>query len=800
MLVNYFKVAFRNLLRQKEYSIINILGLTIGIAAFIMIMLYVQYELGFDKNIPNNENIYRCVELQYPEGIDDQHVAVTMSPLGQTLVENFPEITDMVRLWFVWKMPIMTAKGEVINQDFVSFADSNVFNMFGVKLISGDEKTALVNPKNIVLSERAAKKIFGSIDNAMNQIITIFGYEGFKVSGIMENSPKTTHFPFEALISMTTGENLFPWWDSWGSNSLATYVKLQDNVDYKKLNKKLKPFLLKYREIPDDEQERFFDLYLQPLKEIHLKSSHIKFQVLNFNQGNINTVYIFSIIALLIIIIACVNYINIAIARSMKQAREVGMRKVMGATKRSLIYRFLSESFILTFISVVLSILLVELLLPFFSDILNIELQIDLINNWMLNIGLLVLLFIISLMSGAYPAFYLTRFRPIKVLKGNLGESEMKSGIMSKILVVFQFIVSIALIFSIIALNKQINFVLNKDLGYNPNNVYNISLQNNNDSDDLKQLKENLLQNPNIVGAAVCSNYNGVAGTQGGVMVDDTANTALMMRYGYVDYNFFDVMEMQIIAGRNFSKSYSLDKENSVIINEATANTLGWENPLDKVFEPFYMDTLHKRKVIGVVKDYHYFSLRTKIEPAVYFIYPEEFRNLVVRVKNTENITQYIEESWQKIFPGKPLEMNLVNEILEKNYRGERRMMELFGYFTILSLIICSLGLYGLTSLLIQQKRKEIGIRKVLGSPVSHLVFLLAKNFLILVIVAAAISLPLAWYFMNDLINGFAYRTEISWYIYVIALLSTLIIAMLTIIYHTYKAANSNPIDSIKCE
>ncbi|MCF8228791.1 MAG: ABC transporter permease [Bacteroidales bacterium] len=799
MIINYLKVAFRNLVRQKGYSIINILGLTIGIAAFIMIMLYVQYELSFNEHIPNKDRLYRCVELQHPDGIDDQHVAVTMAPLAETLVENFPEITNAVRLWSVWELPITTRSGEVINQGFVSFTDSTIFELFGVGLLRGDPETALSEPKNLIMSEKTARKLFGSIDSAMNQILTVYGYEGFKVTGIMENCPENAHFRYEVLISMSTAYQAFPWFGGWGSNTLDTYVQLAENVDHKELSKKFKPFLLEYREVPEEEQESFFDLYLQPLDDIHLKSGHIKFQVMNYNQGNYYTVVVFAIIAILIVIIACINYINISIARSMKQAREVGMRKVLGATRGSLVSRFLGESFILTFIAVILSLLLVEIFLPYFNDILSIDLQADFAGNWLLNVGLLVLLFVISLISGSYPAFYLSRFKPVTVLKGKLGETEQKSGIMSKGLVVFQFVVSIALIFSIMVLYRQIHYVLNKDLGYNPEKTYNIELHNNNDPDDIRLFKEKLLQNPGITGVAAASNYNGVAGNQSTIHVDDSTETAIMMRFGYVDYDFFDVMGMQLSMGRNFDKSYSLDDEEAVIINEAAASTLGWEQPIGKTFMPFY-DTIHTRKVIGVIKDYHYYSLRSKIEPAVYIIYPEEFRRIVVRVREDGKQKKYIEQIWNEVFPGRPFEMHSVENILKSSYRGERRMMELFGYFAILSFIISSLGLYGLTSFIIQQKRKEIGIRKVLGSSAVQVVYLITKNFLKLVLIAAVIALPLAWYFMDDLLNNFAYRSGVAWYIFIFALLISVLVASLTIIYHAVRAANANPVDAIKYE
>ncbi|MCF8235459.1 MAG: ABC transporter permease [Bacteroidales bacterium] len=801
MFWNYLKIAFRNLVRQKSYSLINIFGLTIGIAAFLMIMLYVQHELSYNSHIPNKDRLYRCVELQFPDGIDDQHVAVTMVPLGETLMENFPEITNFVRLWNLGEIPIGTRDGTILNQNFVSFTDTTVFELFGVELIRGDEETALVEPRSIIFSEKTAKKFFGSVDSAMNQIVTLFGFEGFKVTGVMENPPVNTHYRYEVLISMSTAYDMFDWFGGWESNMLDTYVQLSENADHRELSKKFKPFLLEYREISEEEQESFFDLYLQPVDVIHLKSGHIKFQVMNYRQGSAQSVLIFIIIAVLIVVIACVNYINIAIARSMKQAREVGMRKVLGASRSSLMYRFFGESFLLTVISIAFSLLLVEIFLPYFNDILRVDLQMDLAGNWMLNIGLLALLVLISLISGAYPAFYLSRFRPIKVLKGSLSDNDMKSGWLSKGLVVFQFVVSIALIFSIMALYKQINFLMNKDLGYNPDNVYAVSLHNNNDPDDLRQLKEKLLQKPKITGVAAASYYNGVAGNQSTIQVIDSAETSIMMRFGYVDYDFLDMMGMQIVEGRNFDESYAMDSLEAVIVNRAAVETLGWENPLEQSFTPFY-DTLHNRKVIGVVEDYHYYSLHSKIEPAVYIIYPEEFRQMMVRVNGEMNneASEYIEESWKEIFPGRPFEMHVVENLIQNSYRGEQRMMELFGYFAIISLIISSLGLYGLTTFIIQQKRKEIGIRKVLGSSSVQVILMLMIRFLKLVFIAGLIALPLAWYFMDDILAGFAYRAGISWYIFVIAMLVSLVIATITILYHATRAANSNPVDAISYE
>ena len=425
MFVNYIKIALRVLVRQRTYTLINITGLTVGIASFVLILLYIQYELGFDKNIPDIDHLYRCVEIQHAQGVGDQHVAVTMGPLGKSLVKDFPEITKQVRL-MNWGRNAIVYNDQQYNQENVVYADPSVFELFNVRLIKGDTATALKEVRSLVISKKVAEKIFGSADDAMGKTVLFNGEEGYMVTGVMEDQPRQAHFMMDVLISFSTAEDKYSWLEGWGNNSMATYVKISEGVDIKKLEEKFPDFVLKH--IDPEDQSWVWQLYLQPVKDIHLKSGHIKFQVANNEQGNINMIYVFGIIAFLIILMASINFINLAIARSVKRAKEVGMRKVLGANHWNLMYQFLGESFFITLISIAFSLIIIELLLPSYNRMLGTEFKIDLLHNNIFNIGLLLILLVVSLISGSYPAFYLSRFRPIKVLKDSAKNVQGTSG------------------------------------------------------------------------------------------------------------------------------------------------------------------------------------------------------------------------------------------------------------------------------------------------------------------------------------------------------------------------------------
>jgi putative ABC transport system permease protein len=718
--------------------------------------------------------------------------------LGKALVDEFPEVEKAVR-FISWGSRSIEYDGKFFDQDFLLYADPSIFDLFGVKLISGDTSTALREPNSIVVSEKVAKKIFGSVDEALGKIVILSGKDSYTVTAVMENQPEQSSVRMEVLVPFSVLENKYEWLRGWSSNSLDTYVRLRDGTDLSDLEAKFPEFL---KSRTDDQEEHWrWELYLQPVKDVHLKSGHIKFQVMNYNQGDINMVYVFSIIAGLIILLACINFINLAIAQSVKRSREVGMRKVMGANKWSLMYQFLGESLIITLVSIILAVFVVLLLLPMFNNLLNHEFVVDFINNRLFNLGLLLILIIVSVVAGSYPAFYLSRFNPISVLKSSAISEGSRSGWLTKTLVIFQFVISIGMIFSLAVIYEQFNYTLNKDIGIDYNNVLSVRLYDKNTTENVEFLKNEFSKNPNVLGVSFVSDVNGVAGSQSSIQVDDTSETTITMRFGFVDYNFFNMMGIPIIAGRNFSREYALDEKESVILNRAAVEYLGWENPIGKAFMPF-LDSTTKMKVIGVIEDYHYYSLYSKIEPAIYMINPERNNVLAVKIgsENQKETIAYLEKIWDSHFPGIPFSYQMAKDRLAKEYKGEESTFKIFTFFTLLSLVISCLGLYGLTSLMIERKNREIGIRKVFGGSVSQIVILLVNYFLRLILIAGLIAMPLSWYLMTKALDTFAYHITITWVYFAVSIIVAVIVALMTIIFHAIRAASADPIKTLRYE
>ncbi len=797
MIISYIKLGIRNLLHQKSYSIINIVGLSIGIAAFLLIFLHIQYELGFNKHLPKNSQLYRCVEIQQAPGVGEQHVAVTMGPLGDALVTDFPEVEKAVRLVY-WGSRQIEYNNKFFNQQFVDFTDKEVFDLFGINLILGDTATALKDINSIVLSSKIAIKIFGSVEEAMDKDIKISS-ESFRVSAIMEDQPEQSSFRVEALMPYEYIESKYESLKTWGSNSMDTYVRLREGADLDALSAKFPKFVSDHVETSDESW--LWKLYLQPVDDIHLKSGNIKFQVMNYKQGSLNMVYVFSIIAGLIILLACVNFINLSIAQSVKRSKEVGLRKVMGADRLSVMNQFLGESTILTFVSIVFALLIAYSILPYFNDILGSSFIIDFAGNWIFNIGLLLLLIFVSLIAGVYPAFYLSKLDPITVLKSGTDSKGSSSGLLTKILVIFQFAISIAMIFSITVIYDQFNYALNKDIGIEYDNVLRVSLFDKKNKENVAYLKNEFSRNPNVLDVSFVSDINGVAGSQSSISVDDTSKTRITVRFGYVDYNFFEMMGIPIVSGRNFSKEYALDDSVSVILNQAAVKFLGWEYPIGKQFNPF-KDTVTKMKVIGVIEDYHYYSIHSTIEPALYMITPDNSQLLAVKineVNQAETIT-YLEDTWNTHFPAIPFKYQMATDRLRDMYSNEESTVKILSLFTLLSLIISCLGLYGLTALIIERKYREIGIRKVFGGSVPQIIKLLIYNFIKLILIAGIVATPVAWYFMTEALNEFAYHISISWLYFLEAIVFAVLVALVTIIYHALKAATSNPVEILRYE
>ncbi len=797
MFGSYLRIAIRNLLKQWPYTLINMFGLMVGIAAFLLIALFIQYHLNFDKHIPGKDQFYRVVQIQQAHGVGEQHVAINMGPLTETAVRDIPEVIDAVRV-MSWGSQNFRVGEQYYSQPNVVWTDPSVFRLFGVELIIGDTATVLNDAKSVVLSETVANKFFNSIEDAVGQVVEFNNESGYLITGVMKDQPQNAHMWMDVLVSYESALLTYPWLASWYSNSMCSYVKLQRGVDYNIVGEKMTNMLLDYFD-PDVAQPQ--TLYLQPVSEVHLFSNHIKFQI-NYRVGNSKLILVFAIVALLIIIIACINFINLAIARSVKRAKEVGIRKVMGANRNKLVYQFLGESMLITLAAIILAVVVVELALPEFNRLLDTELSIHILSNPLFNVGLLLIWLFVSFLSGVYPTFFMSRYKAVEVLKGAGGQSARAKGWLGKVLVVFQFSVAIVLIFVVIVTNRQVHFVLNKDLGYNYENVLGVHLQGGHPARKAELLRPNISQLPGVEAVAAASYINGVAGNQSSISVDDTTDVQITVRFGYVDEDFFPLMGIQIVQGRNFSKDYPNDINEAVILNEAAVAFLGWENPIGKRFRPFGMDTLNRRTVIGVINDYHYYSIHSRIEPAAYFINPQSFGVLCVKYDGDDKdaMLNQIEEVWYDLFPSTPFDSIIASERLERQYAGDRNTMQVFMIFTILSILISAIGLYGLTAIHVEQRTREIGIRKVLGGSIEQLMNLVFKEFIFLVVIAGVLAVPVGYYFSTRFLDQFAYTIHIKWYYPVIAVLAAVLIAMITIVYHANRAAATNPVNSLKYE
>jgi putative ABC transport system permease protein len=795
---HYLKTGFRNLYRQKVYSLINILGLSTGIASFILILLFLQNELSYERHIEGSENIYRLVEIQRPAGIDVQHVAITSGPWAPELKQSLPEVEGALRLMPVWG-GLYHVGEKVFGEQYAFFGENEVFRFFNIELLTGDPSSALSELHTAIISERVAENFFNTRD--VIGMTFRLGNQAYQVIGLMKNQTHNSHLKFELLLSYPSAEEIIPDLKNWESNYLSTYVMLQDGVSKAHAEENLRKMIdHQMNEMGMVDAPRP-DMYLQPMRDIHLKSHHIKFSIYN-TRGDIRLIYLFSLVAFLILLIACINFINLSTARSAKRAMEVGIRKVLGAGPRNLISQFMGESVIMVVLALVMAIGLVEIILPEFNALLDTSLNVDFTGNWIFNLGLLLLLVLVGLMAGTYPALFLSRFQPVTVLKNVSGSSRSSAGIMRKILVVFQFAISSMLIFSTLVIYNQWHFMLHKDMGINYQNIISMHSQQG-DLDDLQMagLKNDLLSSPAIVQVAMASGTNGVAGSQGHVNAIDSVVVPLMVRFGYVDYDYFPVMEIPVVQGRNFSREHRTDQSRAVILNQAAVNALNWDEPIGRKFEnPFNPE--EPLEVIGVVRDYNYYSLHGIIEPAFYLSHPSSLRTVVARYNQQQRAeaVKHVESVWKTYFPGLPFEPEFANENIERQYRSEANTMKVFTYFSLLCVIISALGLYGLTAFVAEQKRKEIGIRKVHGAGITDIVLYLQKDFLRLVFIGFILAAPLAWLFISNWLNNFAYRIGIQWWHMVISLAAVSMVAFFTIFYHAWKAAKANPVDSMKYE
>ncbi len=807
MYKNYLKIAWRNLIKKKAYSFINIFGLGLGIACCLLIFMFVQDELSYDNYHEKGNRIYRVIhgweasDSLNRKASTDSYWVWGNAPIGPALKNEFPEIDKVVQ--FSGRADILLSVDDKLYQeDGVFFMDSTVFDVFSWKLIEGDPKTALAAPYSIVLTQTTARKYFGE-ENPVGKLLKGSESAGraaagdYLVTGVMEDVPANSHFRFNALLSLNTFRKSIPEiFNNWGYVDIYTYFLVNEQFDERKFNAKIPAFVGRHRDGPDSK----YVIAIESLKNVYLRTDA---QRQPGETGSLSNIYVFSIIGLFILVIAMINFMNLSTARSMERGKEVGIRKSIGAARGSLITQFLGESLIIVLLSMVVAILIVALALPVMSDFTGKAFVIQNFINWQTVPFMMGVMLLIGIVAGSYPALILSGFSPVMVLKGITKSN--KGGVnLRRVLVVFQFSLSIALIAGTIIVYTQMNYLLDTNLGFDKEHMlildYNYDEAVNSKSEVLKIEME---ANPAILSAAFSRSVPGSYFPNAGTEIQTPEGEMKMMGQPIfqVGIDFINHFGLELVAGRSYSREHPSDSSKALVINEATTRQYGYTNPADIVGKKF-SQWGREGEVIGVVKDFNYTSLHRTIEPLTLPFEPYASRYLSLKIKS-ENIAQTINEVqrvWSQLAPHRPFLYSFLNDDFDRQYRSDFIFRKLFTTFSCLAIFIACLGLLGLATYTAEQRTKEIGIRKVLGANVQNIVLLLSNDFIKLVIVSILIATPISWYAMNKWLEGFAYRMEIQAWMFLLAGFIALSIAVFTISYQSIKSALTNPVNSLKSE
>ena len=807
MIRNYFTTAIRNLLKHKFISGINLFGLTIGFSCCLLITAYVLQELSYDRYNKNAGDIYRITRtFNNQQGVVSLTLATVSPPFGYYLPSEFPEIKNMTRLVDMGQAPLRYQE-KMLNEDHLWFGDEHFFEVFTANLQKGDPKTALANPYSVVMTRETARKYFGEED-PINKIIRLNNQLNLKVTGIYEALPSNAHMHPGLLVSFNTlrdsaiyGEKQLQ--TNWGNNSFFTYLQLPPGVDPKKIEARFPAFLDKHMadQYGGGKPSDFTKLSLQKLTDIHLYS-HTDYEA--EANSDIRRVYIFSAVAFFILLIACINYMNLATARASLRAREIGVRKVIGAGKKELILQFLGESVLISMLAVLLAIGIFVLAVPLLNELTGQQISRSIVLQWPVMTTLIVAPVIVGVLSGIYPALFMSGFQPIKTLKGLIKTG--KGGLtLRKALVVGQFTISIILIITTAVVYRQLKYMQEKSLGFNREHVAYMTYPNSL-GPQFESFKHELLSNAACLSAGRSSRIPsdrllddmGAATLSGDSM--KPSNTDI--KYVAADEGFLETYGLRMVAGRNFSKEFGTDSS-GFIINATAAKALGWTetNAVGKAFKY----GLVRGRIIGVVNDFNFESLHQSIVPMVFLLSPSngnQYNVVSVRVNGNQvnNALQHIEAVWKKYLPEQPFQSAFVDDKFSKLYHTEQLQGSLFTIFAGIAIFIACLGLLGLSAFSINQRVKEIGIRKVLGASTGSIVQLLSKEFLMLVLIAAVFAIPVAWWAMHQWLQDFAYRSGIPWWILVLAALIAAIVALGTISVQAIKAALANPVQSLRSE
>ncbi len=796
MVKNYFRTALRNLFKYPGFSLINLLGLAMGMACCILILLFVRYELSYDAYHENADRIYRVTREWFNEdGTSSLHLGHVAPPIGPLLLNDFPDIEEVTRIQAPGRL-LCSYGNKHFQEENILFAEENFFKIFSFKLDSGDPETVLKDPFTVVITEAAALKYFGDIE-PIGQTLKFENRIDTRVAGIITPAPANSHFHFDIIASLATLRQMYGRreFENWGSNNYATYLLLPDGYDIRQLEAGVPAFLDRHK---GEDYHKSNTLHFQRLTDIHLRS-HLDSEL--EPNSDILYVYLFSAIALFVLLIACINFMNLSTARSSIRAREVGMRKVVGAIRAHLIRQFLGESLILAFFALILAVTAVKVALPSFSRFVGRDLSLNLVRN---PADLLIVVLIAGaagMLAGSYPAFFLSAFHPVQALKGIKIQTGKRS-IFRTVLVVFQFTISIILIIAVVVVYRQLQFSRSKNLGFNKEQIVVLPTSDQIRS-KFESLHTQLLAHPNIIRAAASSRIPSgrLLDSSGALVISGTIEAPVNFRIANVrvSYDFIPTYEIKIAAGRNFSRDFPTDSQEAFILNEAAITKLGWkaEEAIGRAFKY----GRRSGRIIGVVKDFHFESLHQEIAPIVFYLEPE-FRlvSLRIRPENIPDTMTFLKEKWDEIRPNYPFDYFFIDERFDGLYRSEEKLGQVFGIFSILAIFIAALGLFGLASFTAERRIKEIGIRKVLGAPVGSIVFLLSKDFSKWVLAANVIAWPVAYYAMFRWLQSFAYRTALAIEVFLIAGALAFGIALITISFQTFKAAWGDPARALRYE
>ncbi len=804
MFKNYIKITLRNIMKHKTISMINIFGLSVGMGSCILIVLYIYSELNVNSYHEKKDNIYQlCAHASF--GTDDFTTSSSNATAAAVLKNDYPEVLNTVRLGR--KSSSMVKIGnEKYFLDRIGYADDSVFDIFTWPMIKGDPTVALQDPYSIVLTEETAKIFFGDQD-PLGQTVEFGEDDIYKVTGVIENIPDNSSRTYNAFCSFKTlyaEDNNSPILTNWSSHNFQTFLLLQNNFDYKELEQKFPDLIQKYIGEELVQKGRKLELFLNPMKNIYLKPMGKSTQPIFY-------VYVFSVIAIIVLLIACVNFMNLSTSRSLSRSREIGIRKVLGAFRKKIVFQFLTESIIFSVISLIIAFVLVETAMPYITNLIGYDISLNFFTVFWAIPGLFALVLFTGILAGSYPAFFLSKFQPVIVLKGKTGSQSTKSNL-RKLLVILQFAVSIVLITVTGLVINQLNYMRNKDVGFQKDHVVVIRASDSQVKGTLQLAKNELSKCSGVLNVALSSTIPGW-GAPSNVKIPHghSEEAPILMDDINVDPGFIPALNIEILEGRNFSDEYKTDIRNSVIINETAVKKFNIQNPIGKTIKTFdyvELNTFRDQTIIGVVKDFHIKSLYSKIKPLVIGYDPDfpfyycEFDMMVLKIapNNVSATLKAIQNKWNEIYPQVTFTSFFLDENFDEQFQQIEFSRDLFSYFSFLAIFIACLGLFGIASFYTEQKTKEIGIRKVFGSDIKGIIYILGKELILLIILSVIVAFPISYFVLNSWLQNFPYHVNISIPLLLIPSIIVLILGIITVSLQSVKAAMKNPVDVLKYE